>query len=40
MVAGIRAVGQVLDGSMENIDEDNEEEDLTALGIFMLFLCD
>ena len=37
MVAGIRAVGQTLDGSMENIDDGDDDEDLTALGIFMLF---
>lgn len=37
MVAGIKAVGQVLDGSMENIDDDNDEGDMTALAIFMLF---
>ncbi|MGP1475972.1 MAG: TPM domain-containing protein [Phocaeicola sp.] len=37
MVAGIRAVGGILDGSMENIAQDEDDDaDLTGLAVFML----
>lgn len=36
MVAGIRAVGGVLDGSMENVVQDDDDGDLAGLAGFML----
>ncbi|WP_455673655.1 TPM domain-containing protein [Phocaeicola sp.] len=38
MVAGIRAVNGYLDGSMENIGGEEEEEDLTSILVIMLVL--